>query len=61
LLTFRVSGPDTLTVAAGTFRAYRVDATGSLVPVAMYVSTETPRRVLKTEFLGQPFVVELVK
>jgi hypothetical protein len=25
------------------------------------VSTETPRRVLKTEFLGQPFVVELVK
>jgi hypothetical protein len=25
------------------------------------VSTETPRRVLKTEFVGQPFVVELVK
>lgn len=61
VLTFRVSGPDTLTVAAGTYRAYRVDGTGSLVPVAMYVSTETPRRVLKTEFLGQPFVVELVK
>ena len=61
LLTFRVSGPDTVTVPAGSYRAYRVDGTGSLVPLTMYVTLERPRRVLKTEFQGQPFVVELVK
>jgi hypothetical protein len=48
-------------VPAGTFQAYRIDVTGSRVPFTMYVSTDTPRRVLKTEFVGQPFVVELVK
>jgi len=25
------------------------------------VGAETPRRVLKTEFVGQPFLVELLK
>jgi predicted Zn-dependent peptidase len=60
-LTFKVSGPESITVPAGTFQAYHVDVTGSRVPFTMYVSTDTPRRVLKTEFAGQPFVVELVK
>jgi zinc protease len=60
-LTFKVSGPESVTVPAGTFQAYRIDVTGSRVPFTMYVSTDTPRRVLKTEFVGQPFVVELVK
>jgi len=27
----------------------------------MYVGTDSPRRVLKTEYAGQPLVVELVK
>jgi len=60
-LTFKVGTPESLTVIAGTFQAYRIDVTGSRVPFVMYVSTDTPRRVLKTEFVGQPFVVELVK
>ncbi len=60
-LTFKVGAPESVTVAAGTFRAYRIEVTGSRVPFTMYVSTETPRRVLKTEFVGQPFVIELVK
>ena len=61
VLTFKVSGPASVTVPAGTFQAYQIDVTGSRVPFTMYVSTDSPRRVLKTEFVGQPFVVELVK
>lgn len=60
-LTFKVSGPESVTVPAGTFQAYHVDVTGSRVPFTMYVSADLPRRLLKTEFVGQPFVVELVK
>ncbi|OLB11908.1 MAG: hypothetical protein AUH07_08935 [Gemmatimonadetes bacterium 13_2_20CM_70_9] len=60
-LTFKVGAPERVTVAAGTFQAYRIAVTGSRVPFTMYVTTETPRRVVKTEFVGQPFIVELVK
>jgi zinc protease len=60
-LTFKVGTAESVTVPAGTFQAYRVDVTGARVPFVMYVSTDTPRRVLKTEFVGQPFVVELLK
>src|SRR3990172_1020979 len=61
LLTFKVRTPESITVPAGTFQAYRIDVTGSRVPFVMHVSTDTPRRVVKTEFVGQPFAVELVK
>lgn len=61
VLTFKVSAPEAVTVPAGTFQGFPIAATGSRVPFTMYVSTETPRRVLKTEFVGQPVVVELVK
>jgi len=61
VLTFKVSAPESVTVPAGTFQGFRIDVTGSRVPFTMYVGTDTPRRLLKTEFVGQPFVVELVK
>ncbi len=61
LLTFKVGTPEPVTVPAGTFQAFPIAVTGSRVPFTMYVSTGSPRRVLKTEFAGQPFVVELVK
>ena len=61
VLTFKVTGPASVTVPAGTFQAYQIDVSGSRVPFTMYVSGDSPRRVLKTEFVGQPFVVELVK
>jgi len=61
VLTFKVGAPETVSVPAGTFQGFRIDATGSRVPFTMYVSTDVPRRVVKTEFAGQPFVVELVK
>ena len=61
VLTFKVGAPEAVTVPAGTFEGFRIDVTGSRVPFTMYVSTDAPRRLLKTEFVGQPFVVELVK
>ena len=61
VLTFKVGSPESVSVPAGTFQAFRIDATGSRVPFTMYVTSDAPRRVLKTEFAGQPFVVELVK
>jgi zinc protease len=59
--TFKVGKPESVTVPAGTFQAYHVDVSGGRVPIVMYVSADAPRRVVKTEFVGQPFVVELVK
>ena len=61
VLTFKVAAPEAVTVPAGTFQGFRIDVTGSRVPFTMWVSTTTPRRIVKTEFVGQPFVVELVK
>jgi len=61
VFTFKVTGPVSITVPAGTFPAYQVDVTGSPTPITMYVGTDSPRRVLKTEYAGQPFFVELVK
>ncbi|HEV2751474.1 MAG TPA: insulinase family protein [Gemmatimonadales bacterium] len=60
-LTFKVTGPASITVPAGSFQAYQIDVTGSRLPFTMYVSTDSLRKVVKTEFVGQPFVVELVK
>jgi len=59
--TFKVGKPESVTVPAGTFQAYHIDVSGGRVPFVMYVSADAPRRVVKTEFVGQPFVVELVK
>ena len=61
VLTFKVGAPEAVTVPAGTFQGFRIDVTGSRVPFTMYVGADTPRRMLKTEFVGQPFLVELVK
>jgi hypothetical protein len=35
--------------------------TGAKFPFVLYVSVATPHRVVKQEFVGQPFVIELVK
>lgn len=61
VLTFKVAAPEGVTVPAGTFQGFRIDVIGSKVPFTMWVTTATPRRIVKTEFVGQPFVVELVK
>jgi hypothetical protein len=61
VMQVKVSDGDTITVPAGTFPAYRLDISGGQVPIAMYVAKETPRRIVKIEFIGAPFVFELVK
>jgi hypothetical protein len=50
-----------VTVPAGTFEVFKVSLTGGPVPLAVYVTQAAPRRVVKLEAVGQPFVLELVK
>ena len=61
VLTFKVGQPESVVVPAGTFQAYRVDVTGSKFPFVLYVTVDSPHRVIKQEFVGQPVVIELVK
>src|SRR2546426_11958237 len=60
-ISFKVGALESVVVPAGTFQAYRIAVTGSRVPFTVYVSAAAPRRVVKTEYLGQPLIVELVK
>ena len=61
VIQVKVSDGGTVTVPAGTFPTYRLDLSGGQVPVAMFVAQETPRRIVKIELIGVPFVFELVK
>ncbi len=60
VLTLHVGGPESITVPAGTFQAWRVEITGP-ASVVMHVSTATPRRVVRIQPVGAPYVLELVK
>jgi hypothetical protein len=60
-LSLKVNPPESVTVPAGTFDAYRIDITGGPQPLTMWVSTTTPRRIVKLAPGGQPVVLELVK
>jgi len=57
----RVETGEPVTVPAGTFEVFRVSVTGGSVPLVLYVTQETPRRVVRLEAVGQPLVIELVK
>jgi zinc protease len=61
IMQVKVANGDTVTVPAGTFQTWRLDISGGQVPIAMYVAKDTPRRIVKIEFVGAPFVFELVK
>jgi hypothetical protein len=61
VLTIKVGAPEQVTVPAGTFEAYRLDIAGGQVPYVFHVTTATPRRIVRIEFVGRPFVFELVK
>lgn len=60
-LTLTVKGTETLTVPAGTFEVYRVDLSGGQAPVAMYVTTDAPRRLVKIAPQGTPLEFVLAK
>jgi len=59
--TIRVEGSETVTVPAGAFDVFKVVVTGGPFPTAMYVTRAAPRRIVRIEIVGQPFVMELVK
>ena len=60
-MTLTVRGTEKLTVPAGTFEVYRVDLSGGQAPVAMYITTESPRRLVKIAPQGAPLEFVLAK
>lgn len=52
--TFQVVGTEEVTVPAGTFKAFRVTATGLPTPMTVYVSAAAPHRLLKAVPEGAP-------
>lgn len=60
-LSLTVKGTEKLTVPAGTFEVYRVDLSGGQAPVAMYVTVDAPRRLVKIAPLGAPLEFVLAK
>ena len=59
-LTLQVTGTESVTVPAGTFQAYRVELSGQ-PPLAMFVTTTAPHRVVKMMPVGAPVEFVLVK
>ncbi|MDH5196772.1 MAG: insulinase family protein [Gemmatimonadota bacterium] len=57
----RVDGTESVSVPAGTFDVFKVVVSGGAFPTAMYVTRETPRRIVRIEIVGQPFVLELAR
>ena len=59
-VTVTVTATGNLGVPAGLFPVYRVEISGGPAPLALYITRDTPRRIVKIERLGQPFSFELV-
>lgn len=57
----RVTGIEEVEVPAGVFEAYRVEADRENAPVAFWITTGEPRRVVKVASLGTPFEAVLVE
>ena len=58
----KVNAPESVTVPAGTFDAFRIDITGGPQGgLTLWVTTAAPRRIVKMAPSGQPVVIELVK
>lgn len=60
-LTLGVTATETVTVPAGTFEVYRVEMSGGQAPVAMYVTTAAPHRLVKIAPQGAPLEFVLAK
>jgi zinc protease len=61
VIQVKVSDGGSTTVPAGTFPTFKLDVTGGQVPTTFYVTRDTPRRIVKVELVGEPFVFQLVK
>jgi hypothetical protein len=60
-VTLDVVGTELVKVPAGTFEAFRILFNGFEESAVYFVSTEPPRRVIKTELMSQPISFELVQ
>lgn len=60
-LTLAVRSTETVTVPAGTFEAYRIEVAGGPAPVAMFVTTAKPHRLVKVAPPGAPLEFVLIK
>jgi len=60
-LTLAVRSTETVTVPAGTFEVYRIEVAGGPAPVAMFVTTARPHRLVKVSPPGAPLEFVLVK
>ena len=58
-VTITVGAAEEITVAAGTFEAFRVQLLGLETEIVLYVEVAAPHRVVKVEVIGQPIVMEL--
>jgi hypothetical protein len=58
-VTFTVGGLESVTVPAGTFQAFRVQATGGSSPLVIWLRADGRHVLVRQEVVGQPFVVEL--
>ena len=61
VIQVKVSDGGTVIVPAGSFDSFKLDVTGGQVPTTFYVSKATPRRIVKIELVGAPFIFQLVK
>jgi hypothetical protein len=60
-ITLTVKATETLTVPAGTFEVYRVEMAGGPAPVAMFLTTAAPHRLVKISPQGTPLEFVLAK
>ena len=60
-VTLAVKAAESITVPAGTFEVYRVELAGASAPVAMYVTTTAPHRLVKVAPQGTPLEFVLAK
>jgi len=61
VLQIKTADGGAVTVPAGTFQTFRLEIAGGQVPIVMAVAKDSPRRIVKIELVGAPFVFELVK
>ena len=60
-LTLAAKGAEKMTVPAGTFDVYRIELSGGQAPVAMFLTTEKPHRLVKIAPIGAPLEFVLAK
>jgi zinc protease len=60
-MNVKVAALQDVTVPAGTFPAFRIEVSGAQQPFVFYVTTQSPRRLVKIELVGQPLAFELIR